>query len=126
MAMTEPTQQNGNRLRLLGWTLAAGLVVVLAAAMLLSDDVDWTPRDFAAAGLMLGALGLGIEGAVRAAGSMRWRLGAITALLLAFALVWVNLAVGLVGAEGGPINNALLAVPFALVAGVWLSRPARH
>ena len=87
--MTAPT------LRKAGWSLAAALLLAPAIAMLFTDEMNWGPGDFAAAALIIGAVGVGLEGAARLSG--RARLAAGTAALAVGALVWVELAVGIIG-----------------------------
>ena len=124
--MKQITARPFGRLRLLGWGLAAALLALPAVAMRFTGEVNWGAEDFIAAALLLGGLGLGIELVLRLPGRLAWRLGAVAALVLAFMLTWANLAVGLIGPEGSPLNLALFGLPLALLAGVWLSRPRRR
>ena len=82
-------------LRKAGWSLAAGLLLLPAIAMLFTNEMNWGPGDFLAAALILGGVGLGLEGAARQHG--RSRLAVVLAALATGLLVWVELAVGIVG-----------------------------
>jgi hypothetical protein len=73
-------------------------------AMQFSDGMDWDLADFALFGAMLiGACGA-YELAARVAGSLAYRSAAGLALAAAFLLLWINLAVGLIGSEDHPAN----------------------
>ncbi|TXH65960.1 MAG: hypothetical protein E6Q88_13070 [Lysobacteraceae bacterium] len=72
--------------------------------MQFTDEVNWGPADFAIFGLMLfGACGA-YELAARMTGNRVYRAAVALALLTAFLLIWVTLAVGIIGDEGNPAN----------------------
>ena len=126
MAQAEMTLGRGSLWRIVGWGLAAALLLAPLVAMQFTRDVRWGPIDFAAAAILIGSLGLAIEFAVRRSANLAYRLGAGLAAFTAFALIWVNLAVGFIGDEGNPANllfAGVLAVALigAVVAGF---RPA--
>ena len=81
--------------RALGWGGLACLLALPAVAMLFTDEVAWTRRDFVFAALMFTALGLGTEAAVRLLprGALRW-LGML-AVLGVVLLIWADGAVGI-------------------------------
>lgn len=89
MPMHAPT------LRKAGWSLAAALLLAPAVAMTFSREMNWGPGDFLAAALIIGTVGAGLEGAARLQGRARLAV-AVAALALGF-LVWLELAVGIVG-----------------------------
>ncbi|WP_222184795.1 hypothetical protein [Geminicoccus harenae] len=102
--------------RIAAWAGAGALLLLPAIAMQVTDEVAWGPADFVLFGAML-AMGLGgYELATRTTGGRRYRAAAALALATAFLLVWMNLAVGLIGAEDHPANlmfGAVLAVGMA-------------
>jgi hypothetical protein len=76
----------------------AGAALVLLfplAAMQLSSDVNWSAGDFAAAALLLGGLGLALEATIRLVAGRGMRLLVGTAAIVACALIWAELAVGI-------------------------------
>lgn len=99
--MTEATapapHRPGSRMRVVGWSLAAALLLLPAVAMQFTDEVQWTAFDFVAMGMLLAALGLGLELAMRISRNRAFRVGATVVLVAAFLLVWAELAVGLFG-----------------------------
>ena len=77
-----------------------GLLLSLPAlAMSLgAEGIDWSASDFIIMGvLLLAALGVGIEAAVRMLAGWRSRLIAIGAVLIVFLTIWIELAVGVFG-----------------------------
>ncbi len=116
----------GQRLRILGWSAAAALLLLPLVAMQFTDEVNWTASDFAFAAVLFGSVGGALELVVRRSGLLTYRLGAGVAILAAFLLIWVNAAVGLIGSEGNDWNllyGAVLAV--ALLGGVLAGFRAR-
>ena len=111
-----------NLWRIAGWGLAAALLLTPLVAMRFTDEVNWAPGDFAVAALLIGGLGLGIELAVRKTRNLAFRAGAALAVLTAFLLVWVNLAVGFIGDEGNPANLMFAAVLLVALAGAVAAR----
>ena len=76
------------------WLAAAGLLLLPAAAMLVTE-VNWGPEDFLAMSLMLTVLCLAVEAALRWLGTPMRRLAAVAVAVLVFLLVWAELAVGI-------------------------------
>lgn len=108
--------------RWLGWGGAAALLLAPLVAMQFTREVDWTAGDFVFAGMMFGAVGVVMELTVRASSSIAYRAGVAFALASAFFLIWVNLAVGIIGDEDNPANLmffvvVLIGVVGAIIAG---------
>ena len=118
--MTQFVQGNGTGAgipwRFIGWGAAVALLALPFIAMQLNaDGVDWSIGDFVVMGAMLGTMGGVLEVAVRMSPNRFYRGGAGLALLGTFLVIWVNLAVGIVGSENNP-NNQLFFV--ALLMGI--------
>ncbi|MBB5744681.1 hypothetical protein [Brevundimonas variabilis] len=94
--MKAPTQRS-RRLawRLAGWGLVAGLLLIPAVAMLITDEVVWTTGDFFLAALLLIGGGLLIELIVWKMPGRPVRLALCLAVLAAVGVVWAEGAVGL-------------------------------
>ena len=123
MRMTGEIRQT-NGWRVAGWSLAAALLTVPFIAMQFTTEVRWTPFDFAAAAAMLLALGGGIELLVRRSQATAYRIGAVLASFTGVTLIWVNLAVGMIGREGDPANAMYAGVLAIAIGGAVLSRGA--
>lgn len=108
--------------RVVLWGGAAALLCLPAVAMLFTTEVAWGPGDFL---LMAGLLGLcsgAIDLTVRHAPNRAYVGGVLVSVVGAFLLVWANLAVGLVGDEGNPLNLIFDAIPAVGVIGAFVSR----
>lgn len=118
--MTE--ERGGNLWRILGWGFAAALLLTPLVAMQFTTEVRWGPIDFAAAAILIGGLGLAFELAVRRTRNVAYRLAAGLAAWTAFALIWVNLAVGFIGDEGNPANLMFAGVLAVALTGAIVAR----
>jgi len=73
------------------------LLLIPLVAMQFSSEVDWNVFDFIVAAILLGALGVGIELALRVIKHPKIRLLWIAVIVLVFLLFWIELAVGVFG-----------------------------
>ena len=64
----------------------------------------WTLSDFVAMGAMMTIACATVELAVRASGDLTYRAAAAVAVAASFLLIWINLAVGIIGSEANPAN----------------------
>lgn len=105
--MTSDIDKGGrrNRWSVLVWGGAALLLSIPAISMALDlGGFDWDVVDFVVMGALLAMACGGYEVATRISGNTAYRLGAGIAIVTCFLTVWVNLAVGMVGDEGNPVN----------------------
>jgi hypothetical protein len=98
--------------RIIGWAIPVGLLMIPWLA-----HFPWTQADFIVAGAMFAIVGGTFELAVRASGNKAYRAGAAVALVTAFLLTWVNLAVGIIGNEDNPFNLMFFGVIAAALVG---------
>lgn len=112
----------GNRWRIVVWGGAALLLLLPLVAMRFTRDVAWTGRDFAVFGAMLAVLCGGLEIAVRMSRNHAYRAAAGVALIAGFLLVWMNLAVGIIGNEENPANLMFFGVLVVGFVGALLAR----
>lgn len=118
----EDDGRRGTLWRLLLWGAAAPFLLAPLVAMQFSDEVDWGVADFIVFGTLLAAAGGACELAVRSTRSIAFRAAAGLAVVTAFFLVWVTLAVGIVGNEGHPANLMFFGVLLVGIAGAALAR----
>ena len=84
--------------RLVGIVLSAVLLLLVPlVAMQFTREVNWSPADFAVAGMLLFGTGLLCEFVIRRVKTARSRVILIVAILLALFLIWAELAVGIFG-----------------------------
>jgi hypothetical protein len=120
MAMAQNTEpggrQSGAFWRIAPWGLSTILLLLPLVVMQFTNAVNWDETDFIVFGAMLlGACGL-YELAARMTPNFAYRAAVGVAVLAAFLLIWMNLAVGLIGSEDNPANlmyGGVLAIPFA-------------
>jgi hypothetical protein len=118
MSIATGTQRDGGfPWRLIGWGLAASLLLLPLAAMQFTDEVHWTVFDFAFAVALFGLVGGAFELAVRRSASFTYRCGSAAALLAALLIVWANGAVGMIGNEDNRYNLFFLGVIALAVIG---------
>ncbi|WP_294300061.1 hypothetical protein [uncultured Sphingomonas sp.] len=111
----------GRRLRIAAWTGAVALLALPFVAMQFTREVNWTAADFVVFGGMLLVASLAFDRLTRLAVGWPYRIGAAIGVFAGFFLVWVNLAVGIVGSEDNPANQLYALVIAAAVGGTFVS-----
>ena len=111
-----------NRLRIAGWGAAGLLLLLPLVAMQFTGEVNWTGSDFAVFGAMLLTAGGACELGARLSRNWSYRLGTGLAVGTGFLLVWINLAVGIIGSENNAANGMYAGVLGIGVVGALLSR----
>ena len=77
--------------------------------------------DFVVAGALLFGTGLAYELVARKAGSIAYRAAVGVALAAALLLVWMNLAVGIIGSEDNPANLMYIGVLAVVIIGALIA-----
>jgi hypothetical protein len=90
--------------RMAPWVIAAVILLLPLIAMQFTDQVVWDETDFAVIGAMLLCACGAFELAARMTGNIAYRAAVGFAVVAAFILVWINLAVGIIGSEDNPAN----------------------
>lgn len=111
-----------NRWRIVGWGGAALVLLIPLVAMRFTDEVRWTPGDFAVAAALMVAVGVPMELTVRRSTVAAYRAGVGVALGAALLLVWINGAVGILGSENNPANQLYALVLTVGIVGSLLAR----
>lgn len=75
----------------------AFLLLLPLVAMQFTNEVNWTLTDFVAMGALLLSAGLTCEFVMRKTKNLNYQIGIIAAILVAFLLIWAELAVGIFG-----------------------------
>jgi len=103
--------------------LTVGLLLMIPLiAMQFSNDVVWTLSDFVFAGTLLFGTGLSYRLMTRKSGLPIYRIAIGLALFTGLLLIWVNLAVGIIGSEDNPINLVYFGVIFIGILGAFMGR----
>jgi hypothetical protein len=111
-----------NALRALLWGGAGALLLLPWIAMQFTDEVNWTGFDFLVFGLMLAAACAACELAMWASRSHAYRFAAAIAVGTGFLLVWINLAVGIIGSENNVENLVYAGVLLVAALGTAFAR----
>jgi hypothetical protein len=104
------------------WTGAAALLALPAVAMQFSKEISWGLEDFLIVGILLAAVCGTIELASRISTNGLYRAGVALAAAGGFTLVFINLAVGIIGDEQNPRNLVFLAIPVLGFIGALIAR----
>ena len=115
------TTDEARWIRPLAWGGTAALVLLPLFALRAIDPAAWDIADLPFALIMVAAVGIAFEFALRLPGRWTRRAGTAAALGTAFMLVWGNLAVGFAGSEDNAINAIFFAVPLVALAGSLLA-----
>jgi hypothetical protein len=102
------------------------VLLVPLLAMRFTDEVVWTPLDFAVAGALLVGTGLMYELATRKAINLAHRAAVGVAVLAVLLLAWVSLAVGIIGVEGDPADLMYIGVVSVGIIGAIIARFQPH
>jgi hypothetical protein len=107
-------------------TYRSVLGVAIATAILLLIPLlanwPWTLGDFVFAGAMIFGTGLAYVLVARTGGNVAYRFAVGVALAAAFLLVWINLAVGIIGEPDEVANLMYIGVLAVGIAGVFVAR----
>lgn len=118
--------RRGNGWRGAGWGAACVLFLLPVIGELVTDEMNWGAEDFIIFGAMLAAAGGAFELAVRMSASTAYRVGVGVALATSFILVWMNLAVGIIGSEDNPANLMYAGVLAIGIVGALIGRFRPH
>ena len=118
--------RRGSRWRIAVWGTAALLLLLPLVAMQFTDEVDWDLTDFVVVGAMLVGAGGTYELAARMTGNIAYRAAVGVAVAAAFLLVWINLAVGIIGTEDNPANLMYGGVLAVGIIGAIIARFQPH
>lgn len=102
--------------------VTAGLLLVPLLAMQYTDEVAWGPGDFVIAGALLFGAGFTYQRVARKGPNTAYRVAAGIAVAAALLLVWMNLAVGLIGSEDNPANLMYAGVLAVGIVGALIAR----
>ena len=117
---------HGSRWRIVIWGTAAFLLLLPLIAMQFTNEMNWDETDFVVFGAMLfGACGV-YELAARMTPNFAYRAAVGVAVVAAFILIWMNLAVGIIGSEDNPANLMYGGVLAVAITGAFLVRFRPH
>ena len=103
--------------------IATGLLLLVPlVAMQFSKSVLWTASDFVAAAAILFGAGLTYVLVSEKGGNVLYRAGVGVAVLTGLLLIWMNVAVGLIGDENNLANLMFFGLPLLALVGAFIAR----
>jgi hypothetical protein len=118
--------RRGSRWRIAVWGTAAFLLLLPLVAMRFTNEVNWDETDFTAFGAMLAVACGTCELAARMMSNSAYRAAVGVAVATAFILIWMNLAVGIIGTEDNPANLMFGGVLTVGIVGAVIARLQPH
>ncbi len=100
----------------------ASILMVPLVAMLFTTEVNWSLFDFIVMGILLFSTGLTYILISKVSDSMAFRTAVGVAVVAGLLLIWVNLAVGIIGSEDNPANLLYVGVLFVGIIGAGITR----
>ncbi len=100
----------------------AFLLMVPFAAMFFTTEVNWNLFDFVVMGVLLFGAGSAFVLISRFSDSIAYRAGVGVAVVTGLLLIWVNLAVGIIGSEDNPANALYFGVLLVGFIGAGMAR----
>jgi hypothetical protein len=111
------------RRRMLYAVLATALILMIPfVAMLFTNEVNWSLFDFILMGILLFGSGLTYVLISGISDNTAYRIATGVAVAAGLILVWLNLAVGIIGSENNPANLLYLGVLAVGFTGALVSR----
>lgn len=100
----------------------ASILMVPLVAMLFTNEVNWSFFDFIVMGILLFGTGLTYVLLSRISDSITYRIAVGVAVGTGLLLIWVNLAVGIIGSAGEPANLLYVGVLAVGIVGAGVAR----
>lgn len=100
----------------------SAVLMVPLVAMLFTNEVNWDLFDFVAMGSLLFGSGLMYVLISRKLDNIAYRTAVGVAVVAGILLIWVNLAVGIIGSADNPANLLYAGVLAIGIIGAWITR----
>ena len=102
--------------------ITALLLCIPLVAMLFTDEVNWSVVDFIIMGILIFSTGFSYVLLTRLSSNIIYRAAVALAIGSTFLLIWVNLAVGLIGSGPNAANLMYIGIVAIVIIGTFLSR----
>lgn len=102
--------------------ITGGILLIPLVAMQYTGEVNWTLSDFIIMGSLIFGTGFTYLFITRKSEEITYRIAIGFALFTGFFLIWVNLTVGIIGAENNPINLMYFGVIAVGIVGGFIAR----
>ena len=102
--------------------ITALLLCIPLVAMLFTDEVNWSVVDFIIMGILIFSTGFSYVLLTRLSSNIIYLAAVALAIGSTFLLIWVNLAVGLIGSGPNAANLMYIGIVAIVIIGTFLSR----
>jgi hypothetical protein len=97
------------------------ILMIPLIAMQFSKEVQWGVMDFIVIGILLLSAGFFFEWVAKQGNSAAYKAGVGLSVLAGLLLMWMNLAVGIIGDEGNPANLMFIGILAIGLGGLYTS-----
>lgn len=104
----------------------ASILLIPFAAMFFSEEINWGLMDFIVMGILLFSSGLTYVLISKISDNSAYKAALGIAVIAAFAMVWISLAIGIIGNEGNPANLMYVGVLAIGIIGGLIARFQPH
>ena len=102
--------------------ITAILLIIPWLAMQVTAEVNWAPADFVFAGVMVFGTGTAFKLITSKFSTLLYKIAVGIALVSGFILIWINGAIGIIGAESNAFNLLYYLLILAGIIGALISR----
>ena len=106
--------------------ISALLLLIPLTAKIFFDEMNWDETDFIAAWILFTVTGIIYKLITKNKSSLMYKFASFSAVATGLLLMWVNLAVGLIGNENNPANLMYFAVIIIGLIGAAIGRFKSH
>jgi len=98
------------------------LLMIPLLAMIMTTEVNWGIFDFIVMGILISGTGMLYVLVSRISDNTAYRVATAITIFTGFLIIWINLAVGIIGAEDNPANLLYIVVFLIGITGAGISR----
>jgi len=120
--MTQTPRLHRTFWKFVPWAVGVAIMLAPLIAMQFTHEVAWDGADFAVLGVMVFGSAGAFSLASRITPERSYLAGIGLALLATFALIWINLAVGIIGSEDNPTNRIFSLILAVALIGALVAR----
>jgi len=120
--MTQTPRLNRTFWKFATWAVGVAVMLAPLIAMQFTHEVAWDGADFAVLGVMVFGSAGAYSLALMITPERSYLAGTGLALLATFALIWINLAVGIIGSEDNPANRIFSLILAVALIGALIAR----
>lgn len=102
--------------------VTASILMIPFIAMQFTDEVNWSVFDFIIMGILLFGTGLMYEFVSSRSENILYKIAVSIAVITGLLLIWINMAVGVIGSEGNPVNLLYFGVLIVGTVGALIAR----